>query len=412
MANEPIYPGKTLGLIGLNANGGALISTLKRAGYKVAVYVDHAMPEVTRQADLTIVANYRSKDDLKEFGLGVDAVIYPNATVDAVVLEYLKKFTSVPQGTNALEICQDRLMERAFLDQLNVNVAPYVTVISLDDVYQSIDAIGYPALLKPIQRGLGEKSMRIERQTDISRAADFIDTGTYLLESWIDHTSEYTMVAATDGNQIKLFPLTELILDDHRKLVEVKTPAAVPDDMLNEMKRITTNVAQNLQYRGVFTVNFYATSNDNLYVKGIQPSLAAIGNVFDATATISQNEEFLRAIVGMPLRQPEITQPGLLMVIRQGQREAVYRQRLIKDNWQFEFLPQDRQSDNPAALAGFVWVTGMDSLDELQNQVDATEVWTSELPTGAGGETLTGDPLLDLADDHDDSPTGPDDQAT
>ena len=43
-----------------------------------------------------------------------------------------------------LEIVQDRLMERAFLDQVNINIAPYVTVVSLDDVYQSIDLSGYP----------------------------------------------------------------------------------------------------------------------------------------------------------------------------------------------------------------------------------------------------------------------------
>ncbi len=410
MANEPLYPGKTIGLIGLGHNGSEIINAVKRAGYKVAVYVDHPMPEVTRAAALTKVANYRSKDDLKDFASYCDAVIYPTTAVDAVVLEYLAKFTNVPQGTNALEICQDRLMERAFLDQINVNVAPYMTVISLDDVYNSIDAIGYPALLKPIQRGLGEKSMRIERQTDISRAADFIDTGTYLLESWIDHTNEYTMVAATDGQNTKIFPLTELVLDNHRKLVEVKTPAAVPDDMLNEMTRITNNVAANLQYRGIFAINFYATGNDNLYVKGIQPSLSAIANVFNHTASIDQYDELLRAVVGRPLRQPAITQPGLMMVVREAQREAVYRQWPLKDNWQFQFLLSDKDKRQPQDLAGFVWATGMKSLDELQNQVDDTEVWTDELPDDADGETLTGDPLLDLASDHadDDQPDNQD----
>ena len=87
------------------------------------------------------------------------------------MIRFLGQYAAIPQGINGLEIVQDRLMERAFLDQININIAPYVTVIGLDDVYQSIDSIGYPALLKPIQRGIGEQSMMIKRQSDITRAA-------------------------------------------------------------------------------------------------------------------------------------------------------------------------------------------------------------------------------------------------
>ena len=179
--------------------------------------------------------------------------------------------------------------------------------------------------------------------------------------------------------------------------------------MLGEIKRITNKVAKNLEEHGVFTVNFYVTSNGNLYVKGIQPALSVIGNVFDNTATISQEEQFLRSVTGRPLRQPVITQPGLMMVVRQAQREAVYRQWLLKDNWQFQFFLNDKHDDDPLSLAGFVWVTGLDSQDKLQNQVDDTEVWTNELPSEAGGDTLTGDPLLDLATDHDDDQAEPQD---
>lgn len=394
---KPIYPGATLGLIGIDFNGSALISACKQAGYNVGVYVDRPMPSVTHQADFTIVANYREKAKLHEFGENVDAVIYATTQVDAIVLKYLAKFTSVPQGVNALEIVQDRLMERAFLDQINVNVAPYVTVISLDDVYQSIDSIGYPALLKPIQRGLGERSMRINRQTDISRAADFIDAGTYLLESWIDHTNEYTMVASTDGEKVITYPLAELVLDDQRKLIEVKTPADVDDDMLKEMKRIMHSVASALEYRGVFSVNFYVTDTGNLYVKGLQPGLSAIGNVFDKTANVSQYDQLLRTVVGMPMHQINHLQPALMMVVRKAQEEAIHRQWLLKDNWQYRFMMDVK--NKPTALLGFVWITGMDSVKALQNQADDTEVWSKELPTENGGETLTGDPRIDVPED-------------
>ena len=65
----------------------------------------------------------------------------------------MQRFTRVPQGSDTLEITQDRLLERAFFEQLNINVAPYATIVSLDDVYQAVSSIGYPCILKPIQKG-------------------------------------------------------------------------------------------------------------------------------------------------------------------------------------------------------------------------------------------------------------------
>ena len=208
-STNALYPGATLGIIGLDRNGSTLITAAKRAGFNVGVYVDHAQPSLTKQADFTISGAYNNQEKLTMFAQTCDAIIYANDLIDSSVLRYLSRDAYLPQGVSALEIVQDRLMERAFLDQINVNVAPYVTVISLDDVYQSIDSIGYPAILKPIQRGIGEQSMRIVKQSDITRAADFINAGTYLLESWIDHTAEYTMLAATDGENVQVFPAIE-----------------------------------------------------------------------------------------------------------------------------------------------------------------------------------------------------------
>ena len=194
-------------------------------------------------------------------------------------------------------------MERAFLDQININIAPYVTVVSLDEVYQSIDSIGYPALLKPIQRGIGENSMLIERQSDITRAADFIDAGTYLLESWIEHTYEYTMTAVTAGNDVRLYPLAQLEYNQQRQLVSVASPAVVNEDMQKEMERIVKSVAASLEYTGVFSVNFYVTSTGTLYVKNIEPGLSSVADIYEATANVDQYTEQLRTAVGMPIHQ-------------------------------------------------------------------------------------------------------------
>ncbi len=376
MGRDAIYPGSTLGIIGINRNGAALIAAAKKAGFNVGVYVDRSQPSVTKMADFTIVGAMNDRAKLTQFGEACDAIIYQTPNVDSRVLHFLSQYAVIPQGINALEIVQDRLMERAFLDQVNINIAPYVTVVSLDDVYQSIDSIGYPALLKPIQRGIGENSMLIERQSDITRAADFIDTGTYLLESWIEHTNEYTMTAATDGKDTEIFPLAQLHYNDKRHLISVATPANIHDDMLKEMQRIVKSVAASLEYRGVFSVNFYVTSTGTLYVKNIEPGLTSIANIYDVTANVDQYEEQLRSAVGMPLHVITPLQIGLLMVVRNYQSRAIQRQWLLKNNWQFRFF--NDVGDDDQAILGFVWVTGGDNLAALKNQVDDTEVWNDQ----------------------------------
>ncbi|MCW3764410.1 ATP-grasp domain-containing protein [Weissella confusa] len=376
MGRDAIYPGSTLGIIGINRNGAALIAAAKKAGFNVGVYVDRSQPSVTKMADFTIVGAMNDRAKLTQFGEACDAIIYQTPNVDSRVLHFLSQYAVIPQGINALEIVQDRLMERAFLDQVNINIAPYVTVVSLDDVYQSIDSIGYPALLKPIQRGIGENSMLIERQSDITRAADFIDTGTYLLESWIEHTNEYTMTAATNGKDTEIFPLAQLHYNDKRQLISVATPANIHDDMLKEMQRIVKSVAASLEYRGIFSVNFYVTSTGTLYVKNIEPGLTSIANIYDVTTNVDQYEEQLRSAVGMPLHVITPLQIGLLMVVRNYQSRAIQRQWLLKNNWQFRFF--NDVGDDDQAILGFVWVTGGDNLAALKNQVDDTEVWNDQ----------------------------------
>jgi 5-(carboxyamino)imidazole ribonucleotide synthase len=376
--SNAIFPGSTLGIIGINRNGGAMIAAAKKAGFNVGVYVDHSQPNITKMADFTIDGAFNDKEKLTEFGEACDAIIYQTPNIDSTVIRFLGQYAAIPQGINGLEIVQDRLMERAFLDQININIAPYVTVIGLDDIYQSIDSIGYPALLKPIQRGIGEQSMMIKRQSDITRAADFIDTGTYLLESWIDHTAEYTVTAACSKDDIQIFPVAQLEYTDDRQLISVASPAEVSDDMLQEMHRIIKSVAKSLQYTGVFSVNFYVTSTGTLYVKNIELGLTSIANVYDNTTNVDQYEQQLRVSVGMPLHIVRQLQTALLMIIRNYQSTAIQRQWLLKNNWKFRFF-NDTDANDPAGILGFVWVTGDNDLEALKNQIDDTEVWNKPM---------------------------------
>ena len=47
---------------------------------------------------------------------------------------------------------------------------------------------------------------------------------------------------------------------------------------------------------------------------------------------------------------------------------------LIRDNWKFSFFAANHHQDNP--VVAYVWATTEDgTIDEIQSQVDDTEVW-------------------------------------
>ena len=381
MAKTVLYPGNTLGIIGLDHNGRAMIAAAHELGLKVHAYVNQPHPELTAQADYTIVGNYRDKDKLTEFGEACDAVVYVTAAIDAIVFKYLSQYTRVIQGVEPLEILQDRLMQRAFLDQVNVNIAPYVTVISLDDVYQAIDSIGYPAVLKPIQRGVGDESMIIRRQSDIARAANFMQAGTYLLESWIDHAAEYALTVAVADGKLQAYPLAKLDYTADRDLLGVTAPVTVASDLQEEMMRITEATVKQLGYQGILTVEFYVTESGNLYVKGIEPGLIDAGNVFETAASLGLGAQMVRIAAGMPAQPAVATRPTILMLTRTEQLKAVMRQQVLKDNWRFAYFLPEKPQENQ--VVGFTWLAafGDQSMKDLADQLDATSVW--ELPETA-----------------------------
>lgn len=164
-------------------------------GFKVIAYNSDEAAPTMQEADLGIVGSLSNESKVQSFAERCDLVTYESDKVSPDAVAVVKQYTQVPQGSEALEIAQDRLLERAFLEQMNVNIAPYATIVSLDDIYQAIGSIGYPCVLKPIQKGFGRKRQQvINKQSDIAKCADIIDLGTYVLEAWIPYDKELSVI--------------------------------------------------------------------------------------------------------------------------------------------------------------------------------------------------------------------------
>lgn len=371
MEDEILFPGATIGIIGESPNGIMLEQAAHKLGFNVIAYGPNEEAPTLRGADVKVVGTYTDQAKLQDFAQRCSLVTYESETIPAQTIAYLSRFTKLPQGSETLEIVQDRLLERTFFEQSNLNIAPYATIVNLDDVYQAISSIGYPAILKPIQKGFSKKIV-IKKQTDIAKCADIIDQGTFILESMIPYQKELAVTMSKDKNgDIKFYPLVEA---EYRqgKLHQVLAPAQVDSDVANEIRRLSELVVKQVKLVGVMTLSFFLTETGALYVKRLVTGVNSLGYVFSRAANVDIFEQHLRVLANMPLAQPELIQATGMVMIEQDKREALRTQWLLKTNWHYQFY---RYPKSMTTLNwGHVLVTG-ESSQAIKEQVAATGIW-------------------------------------
>ncbi|WP_252192347.1 ATP-grasp domain-containing protein [Secundilactobacillus kimchicus] len=379
MDDEILYTGETVGIIGDSENGPMIVTAARRAGFQVGAYGPDETSPMLQLADFRFVGEYSDAQRLQDFSQSCDMVIIASEHLNAGVIETIKQYTRVPQGSDFQMMMQDRLLERAFYEQLNVNIPPYATIVSLDDVYQAINSIGYPSVLKPIQKDLehGEELI-INTQTDIAKANGLTDWGTYILESLVSYRRELAMtVARTADGDFKLFPPVGVVREGDQ-IQWAYTPIQLDPDVTIELERICREVVANIEYVGVFEIDFMITDAGSLYVKQIVPTFGPAGRIFDRATTVTQYEQHLRAIAGLPLSEPNITLPTAMGIFNESQLGALRTQWVLKANWHFTYyrLPP-RNLPTGKRPAGNVILQGP-NVAKLIDQLEDTGIWRSE----------------------------------
>lgn len=377
MDNEVLFPGSAIGIIGSSPNGIMLAETAKKMGFQVVAYGANEADPTMQEADLRIIGAQDDKTKLQDFAERCDVVTYESENVSAEVVAFLERFTRIPQGREALENSQDRLLERAFLEQININIAPYATIVGLDDIYQSIGSIGYPCVLKPIQKGYGRRRQQIIRkQSDISKCADLVDLGTFVLEAWIPYEKELSVVIAKEANgKLNMFPIVENIYHEHQ-LHQSVVKADVSAEIKAEVQRLASDISNELHYVGVLEIAFFLTKSGTLYVKRIVPTLHKAGYLFDKATNVSMFEQHLRALAHMPLPQVKLLQPTVAVALRTEDVDQLRTQWILKDNWYYHFYryPQTTHVQE----AGYLTVLA-DTVEAAVQQIDATGICNEDI---------------------------------
>ncbi|WP_413627012.1 ATP-grasp domain-containing protein [Fructilactobacillus vespulae] len=302
MDSNYLHPGATVGIIGDNINACQFAKEGRNLGFKVGLFTGFSESKIRQYVDFVVVGDPNDEDKLTLFADRCDLITYASEFVSVDAIEFLEKRTNVLQGTDLLEITQDRALEHAFFDQININGVPYSTVVDVDDVKTTIDSIGYPAILKPILKSsVGQESVSIKTPAEISNFNQLFEYGSYLLESDVEYKREFSVQAVRAANgSIEQFPVLEVTQMGGVTRV-INTNLADIADVVAEIKKIVAKIGDNINYIGLYGVKFGLDSNQTLYVRNISASGDSEAYIFNQSMNVSAYQQHFRAIANYPL---------------------------------------------------------------------------------------------------------------
>ncbi|MCZ2341391.1 MAG: 5-(carboxyamino)imidazole ribonucleotide synthase [Bacteroidales bacterium] len=289
--------------------GGQLGRMITLAGYPLGVrttVLDPATDPCAGQVCPHIVGEYEDYRALYELAQSCDAVTFEFENVPVASARWLAERVPVFPPPQALEVSQDRLIEKSFLRDLGVPVPPFAAVETRADFDAALQSIGLPAVLKTRRFGYDGKGQYVLRSpADAETAWVALGGRPLILEGFVPFDREVSLICVRGREgSTAFYPLTE---NEHREGMLYRSLAPVTDtaeELTERAQEYALRILDALQYVGVLAIEWFQDGGQ-LLANEMAPRVHNSGHWTIEGAVTSQFENHVRAVLGLPLGSTE-----------------------------------------------------------------------------------------------------------
>lgn len=295
-----INPPAMLGMLGGGQLGRFFVIAAHELGYKVTVLDPDQNSPAGKIADVHICANFDDALALKKMAETCQAVTTEFENVPANSLEKLALATTVRPSAACVEIAQHRVLEKNFIKDAGLPVAPFTVINGIHDLPNDTSTI-YPAILKVARFGYdGKGQARVKNQAEAQKAFAEFKQEICVLEQMLTLDLEVSVVLARDSmGNIAAFPTAE---NSHLNgILDISiVPARCSEVIKANAQELAKKLADKLDYVGVLGVEFFVVGSQ-LLVNEIAPRPHNSGHYTIDACITNQFEQQVRVMTGLAL---------------------------------------------------------------------------------------------------------------
>ena len=216
-------------------------------------------------------------------------------------------------GTSAKSIdnAEDRDKFSAMLDRIGVDQPEWSALTSMEDINAFVSKVGFPVLVRPSYVLSGAAMNVCSNQEELERflqlAANVSQKHPVVVSQFIEHAKEVEMDAVAKDGEIIAYAISEHIefAGVHSGDATIQfPPQKLYVETVRRIKRISREIARELNISGPFNIQFLARDND---IKVIECNLRASRSFPFVSKVLKINliELATQVMLGLPVEKPD-----------------------------------------------------------------------------------------------------------
>ena len=310
---KPFYQDFKLGILGGGQLGRMFIQACTNFNVSSHVLDPDVNAPCKELASSFTHGDLKDYDTVYHFGKDKDLI---TIEIEKVNVEALKKLqsegTKVYPQPEAIEIIQDKRIQKQFYQKHDIPTAPFVLTDTKEDVIAHSDFL--PAFNKLGKDGYdGRGVQKLSDASDLDKAFEQES----LLEKLVDFEQEISVIVSRNPQgQVKAYPPVGLVFHPDYNLVDyLLSPAVLAPNIAEEAMNIAITVIEKLNMVGILAVEMFLTKDGKLLVNEVAPRPHNSGHQTINASVTSQYEQHLRAILGLAAGSTEIQIPSAMVNI-------------------------------------------------------------------------------------------------
>lgn len=306
---------KTLGILGGGQLGRMSAMAAARLGIRTHIYAPEQNAIAFDVSHEMTCAPYNDTKALEAFAKSVDVISYEFENIPVETVRTLKRYASVWPDDTLLSIAQNRLAEKQFLNDIGVETAQWAPIHGPNDIESIVAKWGCDALiLKTTRFGYDGKGQLKHRAGDkASKSWEKLGKVELIAESIVDFAYEISVVIARDQmGGVALYPA---VLNEHKDHILHKThaPAPIPPEQAQAAQDAARQLAERVNLVGVLALELFVTKDGLILANEIAPRTHNSGHWSIDACAVSQFENHVRAVCGLPVGEPAPFVPAVML---------------------------------------------------------------------------------------------------